>query len=62
LGVLLTFGFSWVSAKLVIVVIFQWLTAPVSGHLIARMMYYNEEDDVAHHAQITFPREEEGKN
>lgn len=61
-GVILHFGVSWISAKLVLVIIFQWLTAPVSGHLIARMIYSSREEDVQKHAEITFPFEEEGKD
>lgn len=62
LGVILHFGLSWVSAKLVLVLIFQWLTAPVSGHLVARMVYYSREQSVEKHAEITFPFEKEGKD
>lgn len=62
LGVILHFGFSWVSAKLILVVIFQWTTCPVSAHLIGRMIYYSQEADLKKHAEYTYLREEEGKN
>lgn len=58
-GVILLFGFSWTSAKLALVVVFQWTTCPVSGHLIARMIYYSKESDVREHAEITFKKEAE---
>lgn len=59
LGVMLQFGFSMVSAKLLLVVIFQWTTAPVSGHMISRMAYTTNEKDMEQHAERTFPYEEE---
>lgn len=60
LGVMLQFGFTLTSAKLLLVVIFQWTTAPVSGHMISRMAYTIDEKDVEGHAVRTFPYEEEG--
>lgn len=59
LGVMLQFGFSLVSAKLLLVVIFQWTTAPVSGHMISRMVYTISEKDVETHAKRTFRHEED---
>lgn len=32
-------GFSHISLKLFAAVLFQWLTSPVSGHLIGRLIY-----------------------
>lgn len=61
-GVMLHFGISWVTAKLVLVLFFQWLTAPVSGHLIARMIYMSKDSHLNEHAEITFPYEKEGKD
>lgn len=59
LGVILQFGFCWTSAKLLLVLIFQWTTAPVSGHMISRMAYTIDEKDVEQHALRTFPYEED---
>lgn len=59
LGVILCWGLSWTSAKLAAVVVFQWITAPVSGHMIARLTYFSEERDVTQHAEVLFEREEE---
>lgn len=59
LGVMLHFGFSLVSAKLLVVVIFQWTTAPVSGHMISRMAYTIDEKDVEQHAERMFRHEED---
>lgn len=39
LGLILLFGISFTSAKLVLVVLFLWLASPVSSHLIALMTY-----------------------
>ena len=37
LGVIVATGFSFTSAKILVVIAFLWLTSPVSGHLIGRM-------------------------
>ena len=37
LGVIVATGFTFTSAKILIVIAFLWLTSPVSGHLIGRM-------------------------
>ncbi len=37
-------GFSFVSLKLVIVLVFFWLASPVSGHIIAQMEATTNED------------------
>ena len=36
-GVIVATGFTFTSAKILIVIAFLWLTSPVSGHLIGRM-------------------------
>ena len=38
-GLILLFGFSFTSVKLLLVLIFLWLSSPVSSHLIAQMTY-----------------------
>ena len=60
LGALLQFGLSWISAKLILVLLFQWVTAPISAHMIARMLLMGSLDRVHQHAEFTFPYEEEG--
>ena len=62
LGGLLQFGLSWTSAKLLLVLLFQWITVPIAGHMIARMVFMNDEGHVKEHAEITFPHEEEGSD
>jgi multicomponent Na+:H+ antiporter subunit G len=37
LGVIVATGFTFTSAKILVVITFLWLTSPVSGHLISRM-------------------------
>lgn len=39
LGLVLLFGISFTSAKLILVLLFLWLASPVSSHLIALMTY-----------------------
>ncbi len=58
-GALLQFGLSWISAKLVLVLLFQWVTAPISAHMIARMLFVTGMDRIRDHAELTFPYEEE---
>lgn len=62
LGALLQFGWSWTSAKLVLVLLFQWVTAPISAHMIARMLFMGSLDRIRSHAELTFPYEEEGSD
>ena len=50
LGLIVLFGFSFATVKLVLVVAFLWTTGPVSSHLIAQMMVEKKKK-----------REEEGK-
>lgn len=38
-GLVLLFGISFTSLKLVLVIVFLWLASPVSSHLIAQMTY-----------------------
>ena len=44
LGLIIIKGFSWFSLKMVIVVIFLWLTSAVSSHVIMRMEYSIDDD------------------
>lgn len=37
LGVAVLYGFSFVTLKLVLIIVFLWLASPVSSHLIARL-------------------------
>ena len=46
LGLVILKGLSWFSLKMVIVVIFLWMTSSVSSHVIMRMEYSIDEDKV----------------
>ena len=37
LGVIVATGFTFTSAKILVVIAFLWMTSPVAGHLIGRM-------------------------
>lgn len=37
LGVIIGMGFTVATGKLIVVILFLWVTSPVSGHLIGRM-------------------------
>ena len=37
LGVSVLYGFSYITLKLILIIIFLWLASPVSSHLIARL-------------------------
>lgn len=43
-GLMILFGFRFVTLKLVLVVIFLWCASPVSSHLISRLEYTVDED------------------
>ncbi len=46
LGLIILKGCSWFSLKMLIVVIFLWMTSAVSSHVIMRMEYSIDEDKV----------------
>lgn len=43
-GVMILFGFRFVTLKLVLVIIFLWCASPVSSHLISRLEYTTNEE------------------
>jgi len=43
LGLAIACGWSVTSAKLMLSVLIQWCTSPVSGHLIGRLVVFSEE-------------------
>ena len=43
LGLAVAAGFGVTSAKLMLAVLMQWCTSPVSGHLIGRLVVFSEE-------------------
>lgn len=44
-GLIILTGISFTSLKLVLILIFLWLTSPVSSHLIAQMTYERKKKD-----------------
>lgn len=55
-GLVIWRGFSFVSVKLLFVVIFFWLASPVAGHMISRLEAETDDDlgeiEVDHHENI----------
>ena len=43
-GLMILFGFRFVTLKLALVVVFLWCASPVSSHLISRLEYTVDED------------------
>lgn len=43
-GLMVLFGFRFVTLKLALVIIFLWCASPVSSHLIARLEYMTNEE------------------
>jgi len=43
-GLVIARGFTAVSWKLLLVVVFLWLTSPISSHLLAKMEYFTDAD------------------
>lgn len=46
IGLIILNGFNFVSLKLVLVVIFLWMSSPVSSHLISSLNYMTHKEDV----------------
>lgn len=44
LGLMILFGFRFVTFKLVLVLVFLWCASPVSSHLISRLEYNTNEE------------------
>ena len=44
IGLAIACGWSVTSAKLMLAVLIQWCTSPVSGHLIGRLVVFSEEN------------------
>lgn len=44
-GLILLFGLTFTSLKLVLIIAFLWLASPVSSHLIAQMTYERKKKD-----------------
>ncbi len=44
LGVFIAVGFTAVAWKLLLILIIQWLTAPLSSHMLAEFEYLTDED------------------
>ena len=44
LGLAIAAGFGITAAKLMLAVLLQWCTSPVSGHLIGRLVVFSEEN------------------
>ena len=43
LGILTGYGISWLTLKLILIIIFIWLTTPTAAHAIARAAYDTHE-------------------
>lgn len=51
-GLILMSGFSFTSAKLLLVIVFLWFASPVSSHLIARLEVTTNEDEEPHFRKL----------
>lgn len=52
LGLVVALGFGVTSAKLILAVLMQWCTSPVSGHLIGRLVIAAEEDNLDKYMEV----------
>lgn len=67
LGLIVASGWNTTSLKLFLVVVFLWLTSPVTSHLISKLIYLTDsnteketvEIDVDQYKDATEPKEEE---
>ena len=48
LGMILLRGLGWASAKILLILIFQWVTGPVSTHRISKVEVMTNPDDEKH--------------
>jgi multicomponent Na+:H+ antiporter subunit G len=46
LGFILRYGFSLISLKLVLIIVFIWLTNPTGAHLIGKIAFEKKEEEV----------------
>jgi len=60
-ALIVTFGFSLASVKLLCAVVFMWLTSPISAHLITRLQLMLEEEPSRHMEIRGADDEEEGE-
>ncbi len=58
LGLILLSGFSYVTAKFVLVIIFLWVSSPASSHLIAKFEVTTNESVTKHCKEINLDKEE----
>ena len=52
LGLVIAVGWDVVALKLVVVLLLQWLTSPLSSHMLAQFEY-RADSDVEHHIDLT---------
>ena len=48
-GLIVLKGFGWASAKILLVLAFQWIAGPVSTHMIAKAEVMTNPDDTEHY-------------
>lgn len=54
-GLIIMNGLNFTSAKLFLVIVFLWLSSPVSSHLIARLEITTDEEPDKHYKQADRP-------
>lgn len=52
-GLIIICGWSFTSLKLLLIILFLWLSSPTSSHLIARLEVTADEDAKGHYRKIT---------
>lgn len=52
-GLIIICGWSFTSLKLLLIILFLWLSSPTSSHLIARLEVTTDEDAGAHYRRMT---------
>lgn len=58
LGLILLSGFSYVTAKFILVIAFLWVSSPASSHLIAKFEVTTNESVTKHCKEINLDKEE----
>lgn len=62
LGLIVMNGLNFTSLKLFLVIVFLWLSSPVSSHLIARLEVTTDEEKDKHYRRVSLEGKQDGKS
>ena len=62
LSAIVAYGVSWASVKIIVIIIFIWLTSPVAAHLVSRIEVSTAPDTHTHMTVCDKTKCKEGEN